>query len=353
MKKQIVCVAMLVLASLALPSLGATYNYSDPAWGGTYSLTDGTWTLAGSGLYFGAIFAPTLDPYQIQFTQQLGYGEDIANRGAYVWNAPQGEAITKVQFYWWRSGDQADFKAALFTQIVGDALENATIAWSTNAGNTMYADGSQTIDLPLAQNIKSVGLGFVDVWSATGCGVLFNMITVETAAAPPHTVSGTVARGGFTGDLSDIGVKVEFAQNGVVVKTAQVFLNADGSYSVPEVIEGTYDITVKGGFWFKKSFPAVSVMNDTTIGGITLVQGDLNADSAVDVGDLGILAANYGTGSGTTSAANFSADYAKVFNTTASDTTADAESDSACSSLGLPLVAGLALMGLMLVKLDD
>jgi hypothetical protein len=349
MKKQILCVSMLVLASLALPSMGGSYNY-----GNYYYLNDGSWTLAKSGLYWDGIFISTLDLHQMEFKQNLGYGEDVANRGAYMWTASEGEAITKAQFYWWRSGDQADFKAALFTQNIGDVLDNATIAWSTNAGNVMYADGSQTVDFPVAQNVKSIGFGFVDVWSATGCGVLFNTITVETAPAPKHIVSGTVARGGFTGDLSDIGVKVEFAQNGSVVKTAQVFLNANGSYSVPEVVEGTYDVTVKGGFWFKKTFTGVVVLNDTTIGGITLVQGDLNADAMVDVGDLGILAANYGSGSSTTSASNFSTDYAKAFGTTVSDTTADAESsDTACTSLGLPLVAGLALMGLMLVKLDE
>ena len=41
--------------------------------------------------------------------------------------------------------------------------------------------------------------------------------------------------------------------------------------------------------------------------------GDFNSDGVVDVGDLGILAANYGFGTSSTSAANFAADYEKVF----------------------------------------
>jgi hypothetical protein len=84
----------------------------------------------------------------------------------------------------------------------------------------------------------------------------------------------------------------------------------------------------------------------------TWAQGDFNGDKAVDVGDLGILAANYGTNA---SNADWSADYAKAFGTTATD---DAEDDSTtgssiCSGLGLPLIAALALMGLMLVKLEE
>jgi hypothetical protein len=85
----------------------------------------------------------------------------------------------------------------------------------------------------------------------------------------------------------------------------------------------------------------------------TWALGDFNNDGLVDVGDLGILAAHYGEGS--TNAANFSEDYAKAFGTTVTD---DAESDatnsnSVCGALGLPLIAGLLLMGMLLVKLEE
>jgi hypothetical protein len=86
--------------------------------------------------------------------------------------------------------------------------------------------------------------------------------------------------------------------------------------------------------------------------GKTWAEGDFNNDGLVDVGDLGILAANYGYGT-TPSAANFNADYAKVFGTSETEgESTDAES-TVCSSLGLSLVAGLMLMGLMLVKLEE
>jgi hypothetical protein len=79
--------------------------------------------------------------------------------------------------------------------------------------------------------------------------------------------------------------------------------------------------------------------------------GDFSGDGAVDVGDLGILAANYGTNA---SGADFDTDYAKVFGAAA--TTEDSEEEttsSICSELGLSLIAGLALMGLMLIKLEE
>jgi hypothetical protein len=81
-------------------------------------------------------------------------------------------------------------------------------------------------------------------------------------------------------------------------------------------------------------------------------KGDFNGDGAVDVGDLGILAANYGTNA---SGADFNTDYTKVFSAAAAEENSDDEetTSSICSELGLPLVAGLTLMGLMLVKLEE
>jgi hypothetical protein len=83
-------------------------------------------------------------------------------------------------------------------------------------------------------------------------------------------------------------------------------------------------------------------------------EGDFNKDGKVDVGDLGILAANYGTNA---SGANFEADYAKVFDddAAAEEESSDAEetTSSICSGLGLSMIAGLMLMSLMLVKLDE
>jgi hypothetical protein len=90
--------------------------------------------------------------------------------------------------------------------------------------------------------------------------------------------------------------------------------------------------------------------NYGTSSGATWQQGDFNGDKAVDVGDLGILAANYGYNG---SSADWNADYAKVFGSTANEASNDTDS-SLCGSLGLPLIAGLALAaGLMIVKLEE
>ncbi len=84
----------------------------------------------------------------------------------------------------------------------------------------------------------------------------------------------------------------------------------------------------------------------------TWEQGDFNGDGKVNVGDLGILAANYGAG--VDGASDFATDYAKVFGTNEEEGDSEIVDDgSLCSGLGLPLIVGLVLLGLMLVKLDE
>jgi hypothetical protein len=90
--------------------------------------------------------------------------------------------------------------------------------------------------------------------------------------------------------------------------------------------------------------------------GATWAMGDFTKDGAVNVSDLSLLAANYGTGS--TDTISWADAYAQAFGTTADDadeTSDDSEAttSSACSSLGLSLIAGLAMMGLLMVKLEE
>jgi hypothetical protein len=93
--------------------------------------------------------------------------------------------------------------------------------------------------------------------------------------------------------------------------------------------------------------------NYGTTTGATWSQGDFNGDGKVDVGDLGILAANYGAN---TSRVDFTTDYEKVFNTTddidrkADEITNLATNSSMCSSLGLSLIAGVMLLSIAPIK---
>jgi Big-like domain-containing protein len=91
--------------------------------------------------------------------------------------------------------------------------------------------------------------------------------------------------------------------------------------------------------------------NYGTSSGATWSQGDFNGDGGVDVGDLGILAANYGSGS--SSAVNFDADYAKVFGDDSADAEAIDDQDvELCGALGLPIIGGLVFISLLFVRFE-
>ncbi len=115
--------------------------------------------------------------------------------------------------------------------------------------------------------------------------------------------------------------------------------------------------------------------NYGTAGPATWAMGDFNGDGKVDVGDLGILATHYGEGAGR--AINFAQDTKAVGlgDDVVSTPTESPElqgppenkqktevqteenpvtrSLGGCGSAGLPLIASVLLMGLRLVKLEE
>jgi hypothetical protein len=91
--------------------------------------------------------------------------------------------------------------------------------------------------------------------------------------------------------------------------------------------------------------------------GATWSMGDFNDDSAVNVQDLSVLAANYNSNAGNKT--SWAEAYAQAFGTTDStdtastDSSSDEATDTVCSSLGLSLIAVLAIMGLSIVKIEE
>jgi hypothetical protein len=82
-------------------------------------------------------------------------------------------------------------------------------------------------------------------------------------------------------------------------------------------------------------------------------KGDFTGDGCVDVGDLGVLAANYGQGS--SQMMNFNADYAKTFGTVVENNinnTVEEAASETCSVSGLPLVMLFFFAGLFWTKFD-
>lgn len=120
----------------------------------------------------------------------------------------------------------------------------------------------------------------------------------------PKQFSGHVDLQDYVGDITQQPIVFEFHQPGnpTVLYSTTTYLQLDGSFAystnTSNVGTGSYDITAKGYHWLKRALPNVAV----GLSGVTgldytwtksLINGDINNDNAVDIGDYAILSATY------------------------------------------------------------
>jgi len=108
------------------------------------------------------------------------------------------------------------------------------------------------------------------------------------------SVGGTVTLTDFGGDVTQVPVDVELRQDGNVVRSEQVHLDADGKYTIADVADGTYDIAFKASHWLRVVVPGV-VVSGADVTGIdaSLINGDIDGDNEVTLFDFGALVAAF------------------------------------------------------------
>ncbi len=114
----------------------------------------------------------------------------------------------------------------------------------------------------------------------------------------PATVNikGTVTLEDFGGDITQVPIDVELRQDGNVVRSEQINLNADGSYTIAEVADGTYDVAFKASHWLRVVVQGVVVSGaDVTGVDVSLINGDIDGDNEVTLFDFGALVAAFGS----------------------------------------------------------
>lgn len=107
-------------------------------------------------------------------------------------------------------------------------------------------------------------------------------------------LDGYLGSGGLTGDL-------EFREPGTttVLVTKSVTLAPGGGYSVTDVPQGRYDVSLKVANWLRRTIPDVGVVNGSIAQDFSLTNGDADGDNAVTLYDLNIVLLSFLTdGSG-------------------------------------------------------
>jgi len=224
-------------------------------------------------------------------------------------------------------------------------VSSTGVAWSYKIhGAATWTDFASTDQLPDVITGVTLHSEKNDSYQWLIVDWIWDSLKIETTPAPAVYVDvWGKAVPGYSGSLEDIAIKIEFIQNGEVVRTVRKILGPEGDFLVPNVQTGVYQVKIKACCWMSKT-STWNFTGATDMGTINLNGGDINGDDKVDVSDLGVLAANYG------SSGSFAMDAQAVGLATASEPKEAATTSKlgTCGAAGLPLIAGfvLAFLGL-------
>jgi hypothetical protein len=120
--------------------------------------------------------------------------------------------------------------------------------------------------------------------------------------SPIRTISGTIILQNFSASPAGRSVIVEIRAPGtsIPLDSQAAVLDASGNFSfTTTVAKGTYDIAVKTSHWLRQVL-ANRVVGTFGIGALSysLVNGDVNGDNAVTLGDFAQLRSSFGSGPG-------------------------------------------------------
>lgn len=130
----------------------------------------------------------------------------------------------------------------------------------------------------------------------TGAGDRLDILEIALTT----TVSGTVTLGDFVGDVTAVPVVLEVRNPGepTPIETYVVRLNSLGGYEFTTSLQGTYYIAAKASHWLRQIIPNVTLAGAPVNLNFSLINGDVNGDNEVSLGDFAALVAAFGTGPG-------------------------------------------------------
>ena len=110
------------------------------------------------------------------------------------------------------------------------------------------------------------------------------------------SISGAVTLEACNDPEQNITFEFRPKPSGTPFKVKQVLTQSGpniGTFSLPNIPVGTYDIAIKGYSWLQKVIPNVVVTGDISVATVLLPVGDLNNDNSVDATDFGLLVGTY------------------------------------------------------------
>ena len=110
---------------------------------------------------------------------------------------------------------------------------------------------------------------------------------------PNAGIKGSVCLQDYVGHIAGVPIRVEFRNPGTttVVQWQTTTLKADGSFTCPTTLKGTYDVAAKASHWLRKTMAGVNLTGDSFVFGVnfSLVNGDVGGHNNVDLLDLAAI----------------------------------------------------------------
>jgi hypothetical protein len=134
-------------------------------------------------------------------------------------------------------------------------------------------------------------LVLVDAKLANNEGQPIDALT-EDSSITVECVAGIAGHAFLEKRVDHSGIEVALEGTGLTVLT-----DADGAYAFNDIPSGTYTITFQADYFLDVEVGGVVVLEDqiTDLCGYTLLAGDLEPDDVIDIQDLVICAANFGS----------------------------------------------------------
>ena len=190
---------------------------------------------------------------------------------------------------------------ALTVMIVNKALADSHSV-TLNLANFAPGSAAQVWQLTSANRINRLADVAVSGTSLTLTVPQQSITHVIIPPAPTGLVKGPgIGLEKYEGDATGIMATVELRQPGTrtVVETLNLPLLSPGALYFTTARRGTFDVSVKGGTFLRKTFANVSVgANGASLPTVTLTNGDADGDNVVNAGDVAIVSRALGSVAG-------------------------------------------------------
>ena len=268
------------LVTLDFSSL-INYNYSTPN-GVTLNGVQFVGTQTATGSNFLYVAGPNTYPYYAGW-----------NDNPIILQGPPGQDNGQY------SAGYLDIKLPANTTVVGMNLytvldEGRPITFSLSTGQTFTVGTFTKPTLAFAGFTSRTPITSIRVTTADKA--FPNLSSFCLNPSPSANVSGTVTLGDCNDPEQAITFEFRPKPSGTAFKRKVLLTQSganSGTFSLPNIPKGTYDIAVKGFCWLQRVIPNVVVNGDVSGLNATLLSADLNNDNAVDIADFGILVNEY------------------------------------------------------------